>query len=69
MLSGQCPYPPLRTSDIRATSSKSDGSINVPMGRLTEQGVIYRIQKAQYAYTAPKFAEYLRRRAQSRTPV
>lgn len=36
------------------------------MGRLTEQGVIYRIQKGQYAYTAPKFAEYLRRRAQTK---
>ncbi|TQL02650.1 ATP-binding protein [Cellulomonas sp. SLBN-39] len=65
MLSGQCPYPPLRTSDIRARSDKSDGNINVLMGRLTEQGVIYRIQKGQYAYTAPKFAEYLRRRAQA----
>lgn len=62
MLSGECPYPPLKTSDIRSRSDKSDGNINVLMGRLTEQGVIYRIQKGQYAYTAPKFAEYLRRR-------
>jgi len=66
MLSGRCPYPPLKTSDIRARSDKSDGNINVLMGRLTEQGVIYRIQKGQYAYTAPKFAEYLRRRAQAK---
>ncbi len=63
MLSGDCPYPPLKTSDLRARSDKSDGNINVLMGRLTEQGVLYRVQKGQYAYTAPKFSEYLRRRA------
>lgn len=62
LLSARCAYPPLRTSDIRALSAKSDGNINVLMGRLTEQGVLYRIQKGQYEYTAPKFAEYLRRR-------
>jgi len=65
MLSAECPYPPLRTADIRGRSAKSDGNINVLMGRLTENGVLYRIQKGQYAYTAPKFAEYLQRRAQS----
>ena len=60
----ECPYPPLKTSDIRARSRKSDGNINVLMGRLTEQGVLYRVQKGQYAYTAPKFHEYLIRRSQ-----
>lgn len=62
MLSASCPYPPLKTADIRSRSEKSDGNINVLMGRLTDQGVLYRIQKGQYAYTAPKFAEYLQRR-------
>jgi len=62
LLSARCAYPPLKTSDIRGVSAKSDGNINVLMGRLTEQGVLYRIQKGQYEYTAPKFAEYLRRR-------
>ena len=62
MLSAHCTYPPLKTADIRSKSAKSDGNINVLMGRLTEQGVLYRIQKGQYEYTAPKFAEYLRRR-------
>jgi hypothetical protein len=68
MLSADCPYPPLKTADIRGRSPKSDGNINVLMGRLTENGVLYRIQKGQYAYTAPKFAEYLKRRAQSTGP-
>ena len=36
----------------------------VLMGRLTEQGIVYRIQKGQYAYTAPKFHEYVNRRMQ-----
>lgn len=57
-----CPYPPLRTSDLRSRSLKSDGNINVLMGRLTDQGVLYRVQKGVYEYTAPKFHQYLRRR-------
>jgi hypothetical protein len=62
MLSAKCPYPPLRTADIRGHSTKSDANINVLMGRLTEQGVLYRIQKGQYEYTAPKFFQFLQRR-------
>ena len=57
-----CSYPPLKTADIRQRSAKSGGNINVLMGRLAEQGVLYRIQEGQYAYTAPKFHEYLIRR-------
>lgn len=59
-----CPYPPVRTSDIRSRSTKSGGNINVLMGRLTEQGVIFRVQKGLYEHTAPKFHEYLKRRRQ-----
>lgn len=62
ILSAKCQYPPLKTSDIRNHSTKSDGNINVLMGRLTDQGVLYRIQKGQYEYTAPKFFEFLQRR-------
>lgn len=62
LASGRCPYPPLRTSDLREFSDKSQGNLNVLMGRLSDQGVIYRIQKGQYEYTAPKFADYLHRR-------
>lgn len=57
-----CPYPPLRTADLRTRSDKSDGNVNVLMGRLTDQGVLYRLSKGIYEYTAPKFHEYLRRR-------
>lgn len=58
----RCPYPPLRTSDIRGRSTKSEGNVNVLMGRLTDQGVLYRVQKGVYEYTAPKFHQYLQRR-------
>lgn len=58
-----CPYPPLRTSDIRERSVESDGNVNVLMGRLTDQGVLYRVQKGVYEYTAPKFHQHLQRRA------
>lgn len=58
----KCPYPPLRTADIHTRVGKREGNINVLMGRLAEQGVVFRVQKGQYEYTAPKFHEYLRRR-------
>lgn len=57
-----CPYPPLRVSDIRQRTERTEGYINVLMGRLVEQGVLYRLQKGQYEYTAPRFFDYLRRR-------
>ena len=63
--SAECPYPPLRTADIRSRSAKSEGNVNVLMGRLTEQGVLYRVQKGIYEYTAPKFHQYLKRRVAS----
>ncbi|SDY27348.1 AAA ATPase domain-containing protein [Modestobacter sp. DSM 44400] len=62
MSTGRCAYPPLRSVDIRGRSDKSEGNVNVLMGRLTEQGVLYRIQKGVYEYTAPKFHQYLERR-------
>jgi type II secretory pathway predicted ATPase ExeA len=62
LASAQCPYPPLRTADIQMRVGKREGNVNVLMGRLVEQGVLFRIQKGQYDYTAPKFHEYLRRR-------
>ncbi len=58
----QCPYPPLYTADIHSRARKSEGNINVLMGRLSEQGVVYRIQRGVYEYTAPKFYDYLQRR-------
>ncbi|WP_125613426.1 AAA family ATPase [Specibacter cremeus] len=60
---GLCNYPPLKTSDIHVHSGKTEGNVNVLMGRLAEQGIVFRIQKGQYEYTAPKFHEYLGRRA------
>jgi hypothetical protein len=62
LATARCPYPPLRTADLRSRSAKSDGNINVLMGRLTEQGVLYRVNKGVYEYTAPKFHPYLVRR-------
>jgi hypothetical protein len=55
-------YPPLTVSDINEVSDKSPGNINVLLGRMVEAGVLYRIRKGQYEYTAPKFRHYLERR-------
>lgn len=63
MVTSDCPYPPLRTADIHQRSGRTIGNVNVLMGRLVEAGVVYRIQKGQYEYTAPKFDGYLTRRS------
>lgn len=57
-----CPYPPLATVDLNEAVDKTPGNVNVLLGRLVESGVLYRIRKGQYEYTAPKFREYLLRR-------
>jgi hypothetical protein len=62
LASSQCPYPPLRSTDLTATSKKTPGNINVLLGRLVEAGALYRTRKGEYAYTAPKFRDYLQRR-------
>lgn len=55
-------YPPLTVNEINGASTKQPGNINVLLGRLVEAGVLYRLRKGQYDYTAPKFREFLDRR-------
>jgi AAA ATPase domain len=62
LASADCPYPPLRSADLGPTSKKTPGNVNVLLGRLVEAGALYRIRKGEYAYTAPKFRDYLHRR-------
>jgi hypothetical protein len=61
MATAASPYPPLRTVDIQ--SGKTQGNLNVLMGRLADQGVVYRTSKGVYEFTAPKFHQFLIRRA------
>ena len=63
LASASCPYPPLRASDLGEASEKTAGNVNVLLGRLVEAGVLYRIRKGEYEYTAPKFRDFLLRRA------
>ena len=67
LATAECDYPPLIVSDLNDAISKAPANINVLLGRLVESGVLYRIRKGQYEYTAPKFREYLERRT-SKTP-
>jgi AAA ATPase domain len=62
LASAKCPYPPLRSSDLSSASAKTPGNVNVLLGRLVDAGALYRIRKGEYAYTAPKFRDYLARR-------
>jgi len=61
LASANCAYPPLETIEMNDAVSKSPGNINVLLGRLVEAGVLYRLRKGQYEYTAPKFREFLLR--------
>jgi DNA-binding transcriptional ArsR family regulator len=63
LASAECAYPPLVVADLNEAVSKTPGNVNVLLGRLVENGVLYRIRKGQYEYTAPKFRDYLIRRA------
>ena len=64
MATASASYPPLTTISIRQRSAKSEGNVNVLMGRLADQGIVYRLSKGQYEYTAPKFHDFLVRRQQ-----
>lgn len=61
--SASCLYPPLRSADLNRASRKTPGNVNVLLGRLVEAGALYRIRKGEYAYTAPRFRDFLLRRA------
>jgi hypothetical protein len=60
--SALCEYPPIVVADLQEASEKSAKNVNVLLGRLVDSGVLYRIRKGQYDYTAPKFRDYLLRR-------
>jgi hypothetical protein len=58
----KCPYPPLRTEHLNRQVDKTPGNVNVLLGRLVEAGILYRLRKGEYEYTAPRFREFLLRR-------
>ncbi|HLL91993.1 MAG TPA: ATP-binding protein [Solirubrobacteraceae bacterium] len=62
LASADCAYPPLAVADLNEAISKTPGNINVLLGRLVDGGVLYRVRKGQYEYTAPKFRDFLLRR-------
>lgn len=62
LATASCDYPPLVVSQLNDAVAKSPANINVLLGRLVEAGVLYRVQKGRYEYTAPKFRDYLLRR-------
>jgi hypothetical protein len=65
---GRCPYPPLRVAELQQFTNKRPGNVNVLLGRLVDAGVLYRLRKGEYEYTAPKFSEYLLRRLKGAGP-
>ena len=63
LASAECAYPPLVVADLNAAVQKAPANVNVLLGRLVDSGVLYRVRKGRYEYTAPKFRDYLLRRA------
>jgi len=55
-------YPPLVVSKLNEAIDKTPANVNVLLGRLVDHGVLYRIRKGEYDYTAPRFRDYLLRR-------
>jgi len=55
-------YPPLVVSQLNDTIDKTPANVNVLLGRLVDNGVLYRVRKGEYDYTAPRFRDYLLRR-------
>jgi hypothetical protein len=49
------------TRPLEQTARSALGNVNVLLGRLVDAGALYRIRKGEYAYTAPKFRDYLLR--------
>lgn len=58
-------YPPLIVAQLNDAVDKTPANVNVLLGRLVENGVLYRLRKGQYEYTAPQFRDYLSRRVRS----
>ena len=58
-------YPPLVVSKLNDAINKTPANVNVLLGRLVDAGVLYRLRKGEYDYTAPRFRDYLLRRAEA----
>jgi DNA-binding MarR family transcriptional regulator len=58
-------YPPLVVSKLNDAINKTPANVNVLLGRLVDNGVLYRLRKGEYDYTAPRFRDYLLRRTRS----
>lgn len=61
-------YPPLIVSKLNEAVDKTPGNVNVLLGRLVDNGVLYRVRKGEYDYTAPRFRDYLLRRVRADGP-
>jgi DNA-binding transcriptional ArsR family regulator len=58
-------YPPLVVSKLNDAINKTPANVNVLLGRLVDAGVLYRLRKGEYDYTAPRFRDYLLRRTKA----
>lgn len=62
-------YPPLVVSKLNDAINKTPANVNVLLGRLVDNGVLYRLRKGEYDYTAPRFRDYLLRRTRAEAGV
>jgi AAA ATPase-like protein len=57
-LGGEC----FAKSDLDAAATRSSGALSVSLNRLIADNLVYRDQYGVYAYTAPLFGDFMRRR-------
>jgi hypothetical protein len=62
-------YPPLVVSKLNDAINKTPANVNVLLGRLVDSGVLYRLRKGEYDYTAPRFRDYLLRRTRAEADI
>ena len=49
-------------ADLDATTERSTGAIAQSLARLIDDNILYRDDHGVYAYTAPMFGDFMRRR-------
>ena len=62
-IAGRCVhYPPLRIAEIQDLTWRSPANVRQLLGRLVNEGALYRRRPGEFEYSAPGFHGYLLRR-------
>ncbi|MFZ0168063.1 MAG: ATP-binding protein [Candidatus Dormiibacterota bacterium] len=57
----ECPYPPLKSRDLKAVWHRSAGDVDVALVRLSYEDGVFHKRYGEYEYTIPGFHDFLQR--------